>query len=134
VLRGTASGHFRKDAFRLSLQSTGALPWEVEAAQATPVAVKLAASVGRASLDFEGTAQDFMHLNGLDGSFRVQGPSLAAIGEPLGITLPTTHAFQANGQVQHSGERWTMALGKAQVEPASSAETLYSTPRPNQRG
>jgi uncharacterized protein involved in outer membrane biogenesis len=115
VLRGKATGHYRKDPFHLTLQSTGALPWETVAAQGIPVAVKLSASVGRASLDFDGTAQDFLHLNGLDGVFRVQGPSLAAIGEPLGITLPTTLAFHANGQVQRSGARWTLALRTAQV-------------------
>lgn len=115
VLRGTAHGDFRKDAFQLRLQSTGALPWEAEAAQGTPVAIKLAASVGRASLDFDGTAQDLLHLNGLNGAFRVQGPSLAAIGAPLRLTLPTTPPFQANGQLQRSGARWTLALQQARV-------------------
>ncbi len=115
VLRGTASGRFREDAFHFTLVSTGALPWEMQGAQATPVAVKLAATVGRADLTFEGTAQDFLHLNGLDGLFRVHGPSLAAIGEPLGVTLPTTPAVQANGRVQRSGTHWAVALQRAQV-------------------
>jgi uncharacterized protein involved in outer membrane biogenesis len=115
ILRGTATGRFRKDAFKLSLQSTGALPWEVQGAQGTPVAIKLAASIGRALLDFDGTAQDFLHLNGLDGTFRVQGPSLAAVGEPLGVTLPTTPPFLATGRVQRSGARWSLALRTAEV-------------------
>jgi uncharacterized protein involved in outer membrane biogenesis len=128
VLRGNATGHYRKDPFKLSLQSTGALPWEVQAAQGTPVAVKLAASVGQASLSFEGTARDFLHLNGLDGAFRVQGPSLAAIGAPLGITLPTTPAFLATGQVQRSAARWTLALRTAQVgESQISGDFVFDT-------
>lgn len=124
VLRGTATGHYRKDAFRLTLLSTGALPWEVEAAEGTPVSVKLAATVGRASLDFDGTARDFLHLNGLDGAFRVQGPSLAAIGEPLGITLPTTAAFRASGQLQRSAAQWTLALRSAQVGASQLSGTF----------
>ncbi len=115
LLRVSARGHYRRDAFQFTLRSTGALPWEAEPAQGMPVAVTLAASVGRASLDFDGTARDFLHLNGLDGAFRVQGPSLAAIGEPLGITLPTTPPCHASGQVQRSGARWTLGLRTAQV-------------------
>lgn len=115
VLRSTARGHYRQNAFQITLQSTGALPWEVDAAQGTPVAVKLAASLGQASLNFEGAARDFLHLNGLDGTFQVKGPSLAVIGEPLGVTLPTTPAFNASGQVQRSSDRWAVALHKARV-------------------
>jgi uncharacterized protein involved in outer membrane biogenesis len=115
VLHVSARGQYRKDAFQVSLQSTGALPWEVEAAQGTPVAVKLKASVGPASLEFDGMARDFLHLNGLDGTFRVQGSSLAAIGAPLGITLPTTPAFNASGRVQRSGALWTLGLRTARV-------------------
>jgi uncharacterized protein involved in outer membrane biogenesis len=115
VLRGHATGVYRKNAFQLSLQSTGALPWEAHATQATPVAVKLAASVGPAQLEFEGTAQDFLHLNGLDGVFRVQGPSLADAGAPLGITLPATPKFQVVGQVRRNAARWTLNLRTAEV-------------------
>jgi uncharacterized protein involved in outer membrane biogenesis len=114
-LRASTQGHFRKDAFSGTLVSTGALPWERQAVQGTPAAIKLAASVGRASLSFEGSAQDFLHLNGLDGLFYVQGPSLAAIGEPLGIALPTTLAVQARGRLQRNGARWSVALQSAQV-------------------
>lgn len=115
VLHSSARGHYRQNAFQITLQSTGALPWEVESGQGIPVAVKLAASLGQAGLNFEGTARDFLHLNGLDGTFKVKGPSLAVIGEPLGVTLPTTPAFNANGQVQRSGDRWTVALRNARV-------------------
>jgi uncharacterized protein involved in outer membrane biogenesis len=115
VLRGHASGVYRKNPFQLSLQSTGALPWEVDALHGTPVAVKLAASVGPALLDFEGTAQDFLHLNGLDGTFRVQGPSLADAGAPLGITLPSTPKFLVVGQVRRNAARWTLTLRTAEV-------------------
>jgi uncharacterized protein involved in outer membrane biogenesis len=114
-LRVSTQGHFRQDAFSGTLVSTGALPWEREGAHAAPAAIKLGASVGRVSLDFDGTAQDFLHLNGLDGNFRVQGPSLAAIGEPLRVTLPTTLAVQANGRLQRNGTRWSVALHSARV-------------------
>jgi uncharacterized protein involved in outer membrane biogenesis len=115
VLHVNATGHYRKDAFGLTLQSTGALPWEAQAAHGTPVDVTLAAQLGRASLNFKGTAQDFLHLNGLNGTFRVQGPSLAAIGSPLGVTLPTTPPVRASGNIQRMGAQWTLALQEAQI-------------------
>ncbi|MCX8520225.1 MAG: hypothetical protein ORN28_01660, partial [Rhodoferax sp.] len=115
VLRGSASGHWRKDPFTFTVQSTGALPWERERGEGLPVEIKLSASLGRAELDFDGTVKDFLHLNGLDGSFKVHGPSLAAIGQPLGVTLPTTPAYSAAGRLQRNGERWAVALQQAQV-------------------
>jgi uncharacterized protein involved in outer membrane biogenesis len=121
VLQANAKGRFRQDAFTLTVSSTGTLPWEQASAKGTPAAVKLAASVGLARLEFDGTAQDFVHLNGLDGALRVQGPSLAAIGAPLGLTLPTTLNFQANGRIQRSGAQWTLALQQAQI----GASRLY---------
>jgi uncharacterized protein involved in outer membrane biogenesis len=121
MLQAGATGHYRQDAFTLSMVSTGALPWEQASAKGAPAAVKLAASVGPARLEFDGTAKDFVHLNGLDGAFRVQGPSLAAIGAPLGLTLPTTLNFQANGRIQRSGAHWTLALQQAQI----GASRLY---------
>ena len=121
VLQADAKGRFRQDPLTLNMLSTGALPWEQVSVEGAPAAVKLAASVGLARLEFDGTAKDFVHLNGLDGAFRVQGPSLAAIGAPLGLTLPTTLNFQANGRIQRIGAEWTLALQQAQI----GASRLY---------
>jgi len=115
VLQVDARGRFRKDPFTLKLRSTGALPWEAAPGQATPAAVDLKAQIGRASLAFDGVALDLLQLNGLDGSFNVQGPSLAAVGEPLGLTLPTTGAFRANGALLRAGPLWTVRLQAAKV-------------------
>ena len=134
VLRGRAQGHYRHDAFQLSLRSTGALPWEVAAGQGVPVAVTLTATSGLTHLDFEGTARDLMHLNGLDGAYRVRGPSLAAAGKPLGVTLPTTAAFDANGQLHHNGKHWytvlsTVHVGQSQISGAFEFDTGLAPPR-----
>ena len=97
----------------------GRASWQLADGQASAgpprVQIKLSASLGRAELDFDGTAQDFLHLNGLDGLFKVRGPSLAAIGQALGVTLPTTPAFSAAGRLQRNGQRWAVALQQAQV-------------------
>lgn len=124
VLHVTASGLYRKKSFALSLTSTGALPWDADAAEGTPVAVKLVAKSGTASLDFGGTAQDFLHLGGLNGRFVVEGPSLAAVGAPFGVTLPTTRAFKAAGALTRSGKVWEVALRYANVGDSKLAGTF----------
>lgn len=115
ILHVVATGHYRKEPFHLTLTSTGSLPWKVNGPDATPVAVQLIAKAGSARLDFNGTAQDFLHLNGLNGQFTVAGPSLATVGAPLGITLPTTKNFKAAGALTRSGNVWQLALRHAQV-------------------
>lgn len=134
VLQADARGHYRGDAFHLQLRSTGALPWETVPGQGTPVAVQLSAQVGHASLAFKGVADDFVHLNGLDGTFTVQGPSLAAVGEPLRLTLPTTGAFRASGALQRAGTLWNVNLQSAQVGASQlggsfAFETAGAVPR-----
>lgn len=115
VLDVRAQGRYREDVFRATLLSSGDLPWEVRADRSAPAALSLAASVGRARLAFNGTVQDLQHLDGLHVAFTVQGPSLAALGAPLGVTLPTTHAFDVNGILKRQGTLWTVDLNKAQV-------------------
>jgi uncharacterized protein involved in outer membrane biogenesis len=115
VLQADARGQFRNDTFTLKLRSTGALPWEALPGQGSPAAMELNGQVGRASLAFNGVALDLLHLNGLDGRFSVQGPSLAAVGEPLGLTLPTTGAFLASGALLRAGPVWTVRLQTAEV-------------------
>jgi uncharacterized protein involved in outer membrane biogenesis len=77
--------------------------------------VRLRASVGRAALSFEGTATDVLRLTALKGRFDVHGPSLAAVGDPLGVTLPTTGAFRASGLLAKQGEVWNTVIDSATV-------------------
>jgi uncharacterized protein involved in outer membrane biogenesis len=115
VLHVVASGDYHVQPFRLTLTSTGALPWQAGSEDGMPVAVTLAAHAGRASLDFDGTVHDLLHLNGLDGRFTLEGPSLAAVGTPFGVTLPTTHAFKAAGSVTRANKMWGIVLRSAHV-------------------
>lgn len=110
-----AKGQYRQDPFTLQLRSSGALPWEATAAAAPQVELQLDARLGRSSLAFVGQAQDLLHLGGLNGSFTVQGPTLAALGEPLGLTLPSTHAFRAQGTLQRNAALWQVQLASARV-------------------
>ena len=108
-----ASGQFGSSPVVLDATSAGLLPWLTAGAPPVPVTVK--ASVGQASIEFQGTAGDDSPQGGLRGRYRLRGPSLAAAGDPVGVTLPSTAAFQAAGWlVQHPG-RWQVLVDEATV-------------------
>ena len=118
-LQATATGRYRDQPVKIDLASSGALPWEADGGSddraAVPVALALNAKIGRAEFDFKGTALDALHLGGLTGRFSLKGPSLAAVGDPLGVTLPTTSAFRTEGRLVRRGETWRVVVDDATV-------------------
>lgn len=114
-LQANALGHYRNQPLKAQLVSDGLLPWLSEGAENAPVAFSLNATVGRASLVFKGSALDALTLRGLTGRFNLKGPSLAAAGEPLGVTLPTTAAFKTDGWIGKKGSAWRVVVDDATV-------------------
>jgi len=110
-----ASGQYRELPLQLTLSAAALLPWLDDGEAALAIPVQLQATVGRAQLGFEGTATDVRHLGALDGRFRLAGPSLAAVGDPLGVTLPSTAAFRSEGAVRKQGQTWRVVLDDFQV-------------------
>lgn len=131
VLKVDAVGHYRKLPVKITLAASGALPWVTENASDSTGAVPLTlnATVGRASLAFKGSAVDVLHLHGLTGRFSLKGPSLAAVGDPVGVTLPTTAAFRTDGLVVKQGKVWRVVIddatvGASRLNGAFTYETL----------
>ena len=118
-LRVDASGLYQKLPVKIALVASGALPWLAgdakQAPAVVPVGVSLQATVGRANLKFDGEATDALALQQLTGRFTLQGPSLAAVGDPLGVTLPTTAAFRSEGRLNRQGGRWQVEVDKATI-------------------
>lgn len=97
---------------------------------AAPAALSVKASAGRASLDFDGVAAALPRLDRLDGRFTMRGPSLAAIGDPVGVTLPSTGPFRASGRVQRQPGRWDVEVTDATVGASSlGGSFVYETDR-----
>lgn len=115
VLRLTTRGRYRGLPLQGEAVAAGALPWTVDAASATPVPVHVQATIGRAQFSFDGRTADALHLGGLTGRFSLQGPSLAAVGDPLGVTLPTTRAFRSSGRLAKQGDSWHVVVDDATV-------------------
>lgn len=114
-LQVNASGHYRGLPLELELLAQGALPWANDPASSRPIPVSIKASVGRTSLVFKGSALDARHLGGLTGRFSLNGPSLAVVGDALGVTLPTTSAFQMAGAIARQGALWRVVVDDAIV-------------------
>ena len=118
-LQVIATGTYRDQPLKIELASSGALPWEADGGNAeraaVPVALTLNAKIGRAELEFKGAALDALHLGGLTGRFSLKGPSLAAVGDPVGVTLPTTSAFRTQGRVVRQGDKWQVVIDDATV-------------------
>jgi uncharacterized protein involved in outer membrane biogenesis len=93
--------------FSIHASSSGVLPLVARhATTAVPLTVRLAA--GRSRFTFDGRATDLLGLQALDGAVGLSGPSLARVGDVLGLTLPTTEPFDLKGQLGKSGALWTL--------------------------
>ena len=113
VLRLSGAGRYRNLPLKVELVSSGLLPWAADGAAAVAVPLTLNATIGTAVLAFNGTAADALHLGGFSGRFTLKGPSLAAVGDPVGVTLPTTPAFHSKGVVVRRGKTWNVVINEA---------------------
>ncbi len=133
VLRVDVTGQFRQRPLKATLLASGVLPWAADTTQALELPVTLSATMGQARLEFKGRAADALHLSALSGQFSLSGPSLAAVGDPVGVTLPTTAAFRSRGIVVRQGDVWRVLLedatvGKSRLNGAFTYEARRSVP------
>ncbi|MEO7244999.1 MAG: hypothetical protein ABIX12_07610, partial [Rubrivivax sp.] len=112
---GQAQGRYRKEPVSLSLR-TGATGLDLAPdARTDGVPVKLEGRAGRAALSFSGRLADPRGAVGLRGLYKLSGPSLAAVGLPFGVTLPTTAAFSMQGSVSAHDDRWQTTVRQARI-------------------
>ena len=128
-LQFAAKGSYQKQPLRVELKTTGVLPVIADDAVAQALPVALDAHIGGASVTFRGTATDALHLSALKGRFSVQGPSLAAIGDPLHVTLPTTGPFRAQGLIAKQGLVWNTVVETATIGTSRLAGAFTFDPR-----
>ncbi|KQV86000.1 AsmA family protein [Pelomonas sp. Root1237] len=85
---------------------------------------------------FAGTAASLLDARALDGQLQVRGNSLADVGRPFGITLPSTPPLELSGRLQHASGVWQLGgararIGKSQLAGDFSFDTREkSTRRP----
>ncbi|MEP6557671.1 MAG: AsmA family protein, partial [Burkholderiales bacterium] len=114
-LRLEAVGTYQKLPVKVSLRTTGALSLLAEGKTAVAQPVRLSAVAGKTTLSFDGTTTDPLHLTALSGDFTGGGPSLASVGDALGVTLPETPSFKVNGQLDKQADVWRVKLAEARI-------------------
>ncbi len=110
-----AKGRWKGLPLAAQLHTSGLLPWVSGDAAAPAVPVQLHGNLGGARLNFQGSVTDALHFNAMHGRYTLGGPSLAAVGDVLGVTLPTTHPFQTQGLVAREGDVWRLVIESARV-------------------
>ena len=129
-----ARGSFRGAPLAARLQASGLLPLATSSADTPPVPMVLDLRVGQARLQLDGSARDVLRLTALDARFALDGPSLAAIGDVLGATLPSTAPFSMRGQLRKDGAVWgvgvaNLVVGKSRLRGDFRYDTTEAVPR-----
>jgi AsmA family protein len=125
-----AKGSYRKLPLSIDVQTSGVLPVIADDAATVALPVTVDAHIGRARITFKGTATDALRLTALQGRFMVEGPSLAAVGDPVGVTLPTTGPFRTEGQVVKQGAVWNAVLDRMSIGSSRLGGAFTYDPRP----
>ena len=114
-LRAQTLGSYQRLPLKASLTSGQLAPWLLggEGRMAWPIDFHL--NVGQARVDFNGSVDQLSAQADVLGNFKARGPSLAAMGEPLGVTLPTTGNFDMQGVVRHRGLRTFVVVKGAEI-------------------
>ena len=117
TLTASATGRYQSLPLKVDLVSTGKLPTSIDpsASEKAPVAMTINATVGRAILWFEGETENIMRPNNFEGHFKLKGPSLAAVGDLIKVTLPTTAVFSTNGSIEKQGSIWATNINQMNI-------------------
>ncbi|HSW25833.1 MAG TPA: hypothetical protein VLJ62_23945, partial [Burkholderiaceae bacterium] len=116
--RADISGRYRASTVKLAFSSGGALPLlrdDQDASGVTTTPLRVDGEVGAARIVFDGQAAALMGGRHLDGALRFSGPSLAWVGQPLGLALPQTPAFNLQGRLTHHDGVWTLRADRATI-------------------
>jgi uncharacterized protein involved in outer membrane biogenesis len=114
-LRASAEGTYGNATLNATLQAAGAMPLLTTGDDAPSTPITLSLKAGRAAYAFDGTVADVLHFKNMKGSISATGPSLAAAGEPFGVTLPTTGAFAIKGLLSKEGNLYRFSTENTTV-------------------
>ena len=113
-------------------QAHAATPLELAGSDADAAAQPLSidVGVGATRLVFDGHIVDVWGQQSFEGTLKLNGPSLAAVGAPFGITLPTTPPFALRGHLGRSEGVWRLDAYDATVGRSRVNGEFSFDPRP----
>ena len=129
----SVQGRWRRSPLQLSASAgsaTSLLEGGVPGQAAVLVPVTLQGRIGAADLNFHGAAADLLSARALRGSLLLRGPSLAAVGDAVGVTLPTTPPFRLVAALSHDAGLWTLLTKEVQVGGSHLEADLRFDTRP----
>lgn len=126
-------GRYRDNKLSFHVQSDGALPLLAPDQSQGHVRLSFDAQAGTSQVRFAGSASDVFHLTGVDGDYMVSGPSLAAIGDAIGVTLPTTARFAIEGHLKKDGQAYQtevrrLTVGTSRLDGRFAFDSAASPP------
>ena len=133
-LQVDGKGTYHKAPLLIQLRSSGVLPLAASDADAIAVPLWLDVHADKTSIRIDGTATDLLHFGGMDATFVASGPSLAAVGDALGVTLPTTAKFATHGRLQKHAKVWeagiaAMDIGTSRLKGDFKFDTAPDVPK-----
>jgi len=133
-LQVDGTGTYRKAPLVLQLRSSGLLPLAASDTNAIAVPLWLDVHADKTRIRVDGTATDLLHFGGMDATFVASGPSLAAVGDALGVTLPTTAKFATHGRLRKHGKVWdagiaAMDIGSSRLKGDFKFDTEPDVPK-----
>jgi len=123
----SANGRYRAMPLKLQATAGSTLPLlqDPDTAPDAPwVPVRVEGTVATSRLLFDGKAAALLGTPRLQGALELQGRSLAAVGEPLGITLPQTPPFDLRGTLSQDAGVWRLQASRASIGTSRLAGDL----------
>lgn len=123
----TVNGRYRAMPLKLQVRAGSTLPLLQDPDTATDapwVPVRVEGALASSRLLFDGQAAALLGTPRLQGALELQGRSLAAVGEPLGITLPQTPPFDLRGTLSQDAGVWRLQATRANVGTSRLAGDL----------
>ncbi|HLL11159.1 MAG TPA: AsmA family protein [Rubrivivax sp.] len=108
-------GRWRALPMQLQVHAGGSLPLLENDAEAPLVPLRVQGQAGAATLMFQGSAGALLGARRIDGDLDFRGPSLAKVGEPMGVTLPNTPPFELRGRLAHNAGLWHLRADRAHI-------------------
>lgn len=131
------SGRWQALPLQLQIRSGGTLAQlqEAEAQGTVPMLpLRVEGKAGAAQVLFDGHTAPPGEARRFEGRIRISGPSLAQVGEPLGVTLPQTPPFDLRGTLGLDGPQWHLraeraAIGRSLLEGDFRYDSTARPPR-----
>lgn len=130
--RAEVDGVWRQQQLQLKAQADAGLPLlAAPGTNTAPTRVEAQLSQGRSRVRFVGTAASLLDARALQGQLEASGPSLAAVGRPVGVILPVTPPFQLQGQLTHAEGLWRLSGTQAKIGSSRLGGTFTFDTRPS---